>query len=443
MKKQSFRVVQIFVGLVFTTLTQAQNVVTTNEAISLALDNNYGIKIANNIVEEAENNAKILNSGYLPSVTGIAGATYNKDSGRTEFNNDDLEPRIISGAESSRYNASLNLNYTIFDGLGRFYNYKTLKEIYNLTEVQARETIENTIVQLLTVYYDVARRSENFGSLQTTLDISKDRLTRVSYQFDYGQNTKLDILNAEVDVNNDSINLINMRQSLVNAKRDLNFVTGNAIPNLFEVDTDIDFLLSLNKNELMEKLKENNVSLIQVEKNIQINEFTIKANKSGYLPSIGLTGTYGWNESNNNQANIVGFTTNSGVSAGVNLTWNLFDGGGTITRVKNAQIALENQKLQKEQLILSVVRDFENAWDDYQNKLTIFRVQQDNIRTANNNFQRTEEQFKLGQVTSIEFRQAQLNLLSAELNTNQAKYDAKLAEIVVLQLSGELLNSAF
>lgn len=94
-------------------------------------------------------------------------------------------------------------------------------------------------------------------------------------------------------------------------------------------------------------------------------------------------------------------------------------------------------------MILSVVRDFENAWDDYQNKLTIFRVQQDNIRTANNNFQRTEEQFKLGQVTSIEFRQAQLNLLSAELNTNQAKYDAKLAEIVVLQLSGELLNSAF
>lgn len=347
MKKQSFRVVQIFVGLVFTTLTQAQNVVTTNEAISLALSNNYGIKIANNIVEEAENNAKILNSGYLPSVTGIAGATYNKDSGRTEFNNDDLEPRIISGAESSRYNASLNLNYTIFDGLGRFYNYKTLKETYNVTEVQARETIENTIVQLLTVYYDVARRSENFGSLQTTLDISKDRLTRVSYQFDYGQNTKLDILNAEVDVNNDSINLINMRQSLVNAKRDLNFVTGNAIPNLFEVDTDIDFLLSLNKNELMEKLKENNVSLIQVEKNIQINEFTIKANKSGYLPSIGLTGTYGWNESNNNQANIVGFTTNSGVSAGVNLTWNLFDGGGTITRVKNAQIALENQNFRK------------------------------------------------------------------------------------------------
>lgn len=441
MKKQNIRVVQILIVFCCTMFLQAQNVVTTNEAIRLALDNNYGIKIANNIVEEAENNTNILNSGYLPTLTGIAGAVYNKDNLSADFSNGGSTQ--LDDAESSRFNASLNLDFTLFDGLGRHYNYKALKETHNLTELQARETIENTIVQLLTVYYDVARRSENFGSLQTTLNISKDRLTRASYQFEYGQNTKLDVLNAEVDVNNDSINLINMRQSLVNAKRDLNFVTGNAIPNLFEVDTDINFLLSLNKEELLKKLIDNNVSLIQIDKNIKINEFTIKANKSGYLPSIGLTGTYGWNENNNNAASFVTVSTSTGVSAGVNFTWNLFDGGGTITRVKNAQIALENQKLQKEQMILSVQRDFENAWDDYQNKLTIFRVQQDNIRTANNNFQRTEEQFKLGQVTSIEFRQAQLNLLSAELNTNQAKYDAKLAEIVVLQLSGELLNISF
>lgn len=441
MKKQNFKIFQILVGLCLTISIHAQSIVTTDEAITLALENNYGIKIANNIVEEAENNANILNSGYLPSLTGLAGGTYNKDNLSAEFSNGGSTE--LKGAESTRYNASLNLDFTLFDGLGRYYNYKSLKETYNLTELQARETIENTIVQLLTVYYDVARRSENFESLQTTLNISKDRLTRASYQFEYGQNTKLDVLNAEVDVNNDSINVINIRQSLVNAKRDLNFVTGNAIPNLFEVDTNIDFLLALDKNALLERLKENNVSLIQIDKNIQINEFTIKANKSGYLPSIGLTGTYGWNENNNNAASFVTVSTSTGVSAGVNFTWNLFDGGGTITRVKNAQIALENQKLQKEELLLSVVRDFENAWDDYQNKLTIFRVQQDNIRTANNNFQRTEEQFKLGQVTSIEFRQAQLNLLSAELNTNQAKYDAKLAEIVVLQLSGELLNSAF
>ena len=157
-----------------------------------------------------------------------------------------------------------------------------------------------------------------------------------------------------------------------------------------------------------------------------------------------MVGSYGWNESANNSP--LAFTlqsTNAGVSAGLNLSWNLFDGGSTITRVKNAQINLESQQLQKEQLQIEIVRDFNNAWDDYQNKLNIYKIQEANIVTSQNNFDRTEEKFKLGQVNSIEFRQAQLNLLNAELSRNQLKYEAKLAELQLLQLCGELLNINF
>lgn len=424
----------IFIGIV----ANAQKVLSTDETVKLALEHNYGIKIATNTVEISENNKDILNSGFLPTLTGNAGANYNLDNTDAEFSNG--ESASLNGAESSRYNASVNLNFLLFDGLGRHYDYKRLKEEYSLSELQARETIENTITQLLTVYYDVARRTENLKSLKETLDISKDRLIRQEYQFEYGQNTKLDVLNAEVDINNDSINIINVKQSLINSKRDLNFVTGNTIIQEFTVDTTVTFLLQLNKQDLLNKLYKNNVTLIQNEKNIAINEFILKANKSGYLPAIGLSGTYGWNENNNNAASFVAVSSNTGLSAGLNLSWNLFDGGGTITRVKNAQINLENQKLQKELLRLDIERNFNNAWDDYQNKLRIFQVQKTNIETAKNNFSRTQEKFKLGQVTSIEFRQAQFNLLTAELSRNQAKYDAKLAEVFVLQLSGELLN---
>jgi outer membrane protein TolC len=419
----------------------SQQVVKPSKAISLALEHNYGVQIANNTVGIAENNKNVLNTGYLPTLTGNAGATYNLDDTEAEFSNG--ETTTLKGAESSRYNASINLNYILFDGLGRRYDYKRLKEVYRLSELQARETIENTITQLLTVYYDVARRTENLKSLEETLEISKDRLTRQEYQFEYGQNTKLDVLNAEVDINNDSINIINLKQRLINAKRDLNFVTGNSIIQDFEVDTTVTFLLQLNKQELLNKLYKNNVILIQNEKNIAINEFTLKANKSGYLPTIGLSGTYGWNKNNNNAASFVAVSSNSGLSGGLNLSWNIFDGGSTITRVKNAQINLENQKLLKEQLRLDVERIYNNAWDDYQNKLKIYQVQEENIKTASNNFSRTQEKFKLGQVNSIVFRQAQLNLLTSELSRNQAKYDAKLAEVVVLQLSGELLNVQF
>ena len=431
------KIVFVFMSFCMTSIT-AQKLVSISEAIELALENNYGIKIISNNKEIAKNNAGVLNSGYLPTVTSSSGATFNRDNLEAEFANG--ESTALNGAKSSRYNASINLNYTLFDGLGRYYDYKRLKETYKLSELQARETIENTIAQLYVVYYNVAQVTENVAVLEKTLTVSKDRITRANYQFEYGQGTMLNVLNAQVDINNDSINLINAKQQLVNTKRDLNVVLGNVISSEFRVDTTIDFKLDIDQNDLATKVKSNNVNLLQLDKNIMINTFIVKANKSGYLPSLGLTGSYGWNKGNNNAASFVAVSTNTGLSGGLSLSWNLFDGGATATRVTNAKIELENRSLEKESMLIDIERNFNNAWDDYQNKLTIFQVQENNIITSTNNFNRTQEKYKLGQATSIEFRQAQLNLINSELNRNQAKYAAKIAELTVLQLSGELLN---
>jgi outer membrane protein TolC len=433
----------IFLYLLFyvTSIFSQQKILTPGEAVSIALDNNYGIKLANKNLEVAKNNASVLNSGFLPTVTGNAGAGYSIDNTEADFSNGNVT--ILNGAESSRYNASVNLNYVLFDGLGRSYNYKQFKEQYQLSELQVRETIENTIFQLFTIYYNVAQITENTSALEQTLGISNDRLKRAEYQFNYGQSTKLGVLNAEVDINNDSINLINSKQNLKNAKRDLNVVFGNAVTMDFDVDTNISFDALYNKEELFEKAKTRNTALLQIDKNIAISNYGLKSGKSTYLPTVGLTGSYGWNKNNNNAAAFLAVSINTGVSAGLNLSWNLFDGGSTITRVKNAQINLDNQLLQKELLLVNLERDFNNAWDNYQNKFNIYKIREDNIVTSKNNFDRTEEKFKLGQVNSLEFRQAQLNLRNAELTRNEAKYQAKLAELELLQLSGELLNIEF
>nr|WP_179333303.1 TolC family protein [Winogradskyella costae] len=418
---------------------QAQEILTKEDAVSKTLDNNYGVKIAKNAVTVAENNTNILNTGFLPTVTGNAGANYNLDDSEVSFS-DGRADAVLKGAESSNYNASVSLNYTLFDGLGRRYNYKRLKEQYQLTELQARETIEITILQLFSVYYNVAQLSDNLNALEETLNNTKDRLIRAEYQFEYGQNTKLEVLNAEVDINTDSINIINTKQDIKTAKRDLKLVLGEAYSSDFNVETEVEFTLQFQKESLLEKAKSRNVALLQTEKNITISQLDINSGKSGYLPTVGLSGSYGWNRNNNNTASPVLSLIGTGLSAGVNLSWNLFDGGATMTRVKNAKVNLETQKLQKESILLSIERDFNNAWDNYQNKLEIYTIQEKNIITAQNNFDRTQEKFKIGQVNSIEFRQAQVNLLNAELSRNQAKFSAKLSELEVLQISGELLN---
>ncbi|WP_067035544.1 TolC family protein [Allomuricauda sp. CP2A] len=440
--KSIFYTLPLFL-LFFGHAAQAQEeTLSKEEAIDLVLENNLGIQVARNTKRIDENNASILNSGYLPTLT--ANGTGTIDRQNTEGVLANGETRTADGAETRRYNASLNLNYTLFDGLGRYYNYQSFKERSQQSELEVKQTIETTILQLFSVYYEVARLTENTANLEEALEISKDRLTRARYQFEYGQNTGLDVLNAEVDINTDSINLLNSRQQLRNTMRDLNLILNRELSTQFEIDTTVNFVPGLEMENMHNEAKINNVRLQIVEKDINISNYNMKVARSNFLPTIGLTGTYGWNESTNNSPLAFSLqNTSTGVSGAINLSWNLFDGGRAITGAKNAKITYENQELFKKQIELEVERDIRNAWDSYTNALYVLEVQEKNLQTNQNNFNRTDERYQLGQVTSIEFRQAQLNLLNAELAKSQAKYNAKLAELQMLQISGQLLNVDF
>ena len=94
-----------------------QQILSKEEAVKQALENNYGIKISANNVKIADNNQHILNSGFLPSITASGGTTFNIDNSTAEFSNGNTAK--VNGAESSRYNAGVNLNYTLYDGQGR------------------------------------------------------------------------------------------------------------------------------------------------------------------------------------------------------------------------------------------------------------------------------------------------------------------------------------
>ncbi|EDM44968.1 putative outer membrane protein TolC [unidentified eubacterium SCB49] len=422
-------------------LGQTNEVLTKEAAIAQTIQNNFGISIANNNLEIADNNQGILNSGYLPSLTGIAGANYDVQNQDVTFQTGDTN--VVDGAETTRYNASLNLNYTLFDGLGRYWDYKAFQEEYKVSELQVRETIETTILQLFTVYYEIARITENISVLEETYFNTERRLKRAGYAFEYGQNNKLDVLNAEVDLVTDSINLLNARQLLENTKRDLNVISNLDLERDFNVDTTVVFIPQLVLENYIKVADTMNVRVLQAKKNKTISDYDYKSSKSVYLPTVGLTGSYGWDEGKFPSTSFASESISTGLSAGINLSWDLFDGGTGITSVRNAKIAIENQEVLISQIEKEVDRDILNAQGDYLNRLKIYELQAQSVTTATNNFERSNEQYKLGQISSVELRQAQVNLLNTKTNKNLAKYQAKLAELQVLQLAGQLLNVDF
>lgn len=426
----------------------AQELLSKEAALAQTLDSNFGIQMTRNANEIVKNNSEFLNAGFLPNVSVSGGTNYAASDSEIAFPGqvqEDGSPRpnlSLDNQESQRYNAGVNVNYTLFDGLGRKYNYKRLKEQYALSELQLRETIEQTILQLFSVYFDVARLTETTANLEKTLEVSKQRQKRAESAFAFGQSNKLAVLNAQVDVTNDSINLLQIKQELDNAKRDLNLIINQPIETAFEVDTDLTFVPAIQIEQWLETAAQFNVRLLQQERNRQLNAYDLKVSQSGYLPTVGLVGSYGWNLNQSPASAFFPGTNNTTLSLGLgaSISWNLFDGGRTITQVKNAKIAIENQKLQEEETQLTFERDLSNAKQNYQNAINIYTIQQKQVETATYNFERSEAQYRLGSITAIEFRQAQINFRNAQIQRATAKYQAKLAELNLIQISGQLLN---
>lgn len=416
--------------------TSAQQMLTLSDAISETIENNYGIQVARKNMEVAANNASKTAVGFRPTLNATAGSSVNIGGSTQKFGNGN--ENVVSNAVSYGGNAALSGNYTLYDQT-RNVSLDQLKAILNLTDLQLRATIESNLAQLISKYFEVARLNATIKALQESIELSNRRLERVLYQYDYGQGLKIDVLNAEVDVQRDSITFVNTRQLLENSKRDLNVLMGQNIDADYDVDTSVVYL-DLTFEDLRLAMSEDNIEVLLLDKNMHITEFDLKLIEAEKKPRLGASGSYSLSQQFNPPGAFITNSNNRGLNVGLNLNWSLYDGGLRDLREQNAQISLHTLDLQKEGLVLELERDLVNAWGNYQNALFVLRSEQTNLETSQLNFEQTEERFNLGQVSSVEFRQAQLNLINATTSFSNAKYDAKVIESQLLQLAGQLLQ---
>ena len=432
--------INIFVVIFLSTINLvAQNDLTISSAVKKTLENNLDIKISENLEKIAKNNSSILNNNYLPNIQLGSDISSNIQSIEIET------PSGISGTlddtKTDNSSALLSISYNIIDASGRKYNYKKSKELFSKSNLEVKEIIENTMLQLFTVFFEVGRLSDERNILKNALEISKTRYERKLLEFEYGQTNNLEVLNAEVDVNTDSINLLKSSKQLFNAKRDLNLIMNVDLESQFNINTKIEFLSGDEIANIFSNDIYNNTRLLIIEKDVIISNLDKKITKYSYLPTLGLSGTYGWNESiNDNPYAFYNKSVSDGFSAGINIRWDIFRGGKKIIANKNAAINQQNSELNKKKTELDITKELRNAYQTHLNNLFIMEVQNKNLETNKNNFERNLERYKIGQVSSIEFRRAQLNLLNAELSNSSAKYQAKISEAYFLKISGEIIS---
>ncbi len=433
----------LIVLLAFSLLSQktivSQESMSVEDAIAIAMKHNYDIRLATNATLQAENNKSIYNSGFLPSATAAADGRYSSSNATIT---DQLgNEREIPGVETKGYGGSVGINYILFNGGARKYQYDKLKNLYSLSSLQKKTQIENTLIEVYTTFYNVARNQEQLKTVKEAFQISKERLERVTAQQQFGQKTTLDILNARVDANKDSINLINVSVLVENNVRNLNFLLGREIHTSFLAEADVNLTEELSYLELLSQLRENNNELQQWEINQSISRQELKINQAGWLPSVSTNVSYGFNYSDNGPAGFLAEQQTTGINAGINLNWNVFDGGTTRVRVQNAKISMKTQELNQQKVQLNLENQLAKFWAEYTTQKAIIRNEEINVEISNQNFLKSKELFNLGRITSIDFRQAQLNLINTKLNLLNAKYNAKIAELQLKKFAGLLTNN--
>jgi len=422
--------------------TNSQEVLDLKKATAITLENNLNIKISENFEKISDNNTSFLNSGYLPTIS--AGSNFIKSNQNVEIKTPSGLEGTLENIESDSNSANISMNFIIVDGAGRKFNYRKSKELFNKSKLEVVEVIENTIFQLYTVYFEACRLIEEQTIYKNNLDISQSRLDRKRLELEYGQSTSLEVLNAEVDFKNDSINYLNTISNLSNVKRDLNLIMNVDSEKIFELITEVNFLEFKELNDAYSGAKENNTSLKIDDKNVSISKNEVMATKSTYLPTIGLIGSYGWNESiNDNPYAFFNKNINDGFSGGVSLSWDIFNSGRKIIANKNAKIKYENSKIEKERKMNLFFNELNSIYQTHTNNLYIFEVQEKNLETNKLNFDRNLEQYKLGRLSSIQFRDAQLKLQRAELQKNTSKYNTKISELALMKISGQILAKSY
>jgi outer membrane protein len=417
--------------------TVAQEI-TLDEAIDFALKHNYGILQQQNGVEMQENMATRGQAGYLPTVSASGMADYGLDNTRAQFQGNP-EALEVNWAESRTYTASLKADYTLFNGFARKYNYEKLTDNVLLTEADARLQIENVLLQVANAYFNVLRTKENVKVLEKTLEISRERVKYAAYLKELSGGSNLNYLSATVDYNKDSVEFINATKAYNDACLDLNHSMGRSLETSIEINSGFEINRDLNLDTLRAQVFRNNANYNSAKMQEQVSMLDYKITKSAYLPQLNLSASYGYNNSQS-EGGFLAVNQSDGLGVALSLSIPIYNGGKNRIQEQNAAIVVENRQLAIDELKLNLSKTLLKAYTDYTNALQILSLEQENIKTTELNFSYTEELYKSGQATSIDFRQAQNNLLLGRNNLNNLKYNAKLAEIELLRLTGRIIG---
>ena len=417
----------------------AQNSISLEKALAITIKENIDIKIKTTELDQVKNYEKVGVLGVLPIIKVNGAASGNTGSSSIEFATEDFPEINDADSESKSIIGNVEISYSLFGGLASVYTYQKLKKQSDLKSTELLMKIEQVLLNTAKQYYDIAYLQEENKILYELLEVSKERYSRVKIQNEFGNASKLDLLAAEIDLNKDSVTVMNSDYQLKAAKERLNQTLNRDLSTDYAVESYVEINKDLNYSELLDLTNQNNNNILFHQYLIEISRKDKKINNTSIFPSVSVSAQYGYNQNESNTSIILD-QSNTGLTGFVNLSWDIFDAMARKRIAQNTQIEIESNELKLESIKKEIQKEFNVTYQQYENNIKLIEIETRNNEASERFFQRAKNQFFQGQLSRSDFRLAQVDLSISKNRLNQSLFMAKIAELNLYRLSGKIIN---
>jgi outer membrane protein len=418
-------------------MTFAQDTLELSNAIQIGLENNFNIKISEGQKKIASNDNTLGNAGILPTLDLSAAQRYTIENTAQQFISG--VEQNVNDARSNNLTAGAIINWTIFDGTTMFYTKERLEELEKQGIAFNEAVVQNIIALIGKEFYTVALEQIRLELLLENISLSEARMLIAKNKYELGKAAKMEYLQAQVDLNNDKSNYMIQQEQLAASKTALNELLGRDVTIDFYVVFDPELNTELQFEELRTNMQSRNPELLALSYQVNASQLVQKELFGQRLPQLDVNFGYNYARSEA-QAGFLLNRRSSGINYGVSASWNLFNGLNLNRQIQNARITAENTALNYEAIKLSLEKNLYAIFIKYQNNIQLREMEVDNKEVAQENNEIAIERYSVGKSSPLELREAQLNLLQANLRLLNTAYVIKTGEIDLLQIAGLLVR---
>jgi outer membrane protein len=415
--------------LISTNSLLAQNQLTLDQAIKIALQKNTGLISQENELAKGESGVDAAYGNFLPDLNAYGSWDWNRveEAGRTSNVNGANITFPASNSESRSYGVSASSNVVLFDGLSNYANLSRSKNSLEAIKLSIEGKKQEVVFQTINLYYSVVESDQLLKVREEDVKQQQKNLETIEERNRLGSLTKADVYQQQVQLGNAELEVIRASNILETAKSNLLYYLGLDVlekytysesltsKELTILDTDINTDYS-RLNDLVNQALANRKDYLAQKLTLDSFNDNVTIATSGHLPR--LSGNAGYGSFANKVDDI--FKSHN-FSAGLTLSIPIFSGFATQNAIQIAEVDAMNYELQVSDTERLIKQNLQKTFLDLEAAKKALLVTEKNVKAAEENLKIEQEKYNLGAgklldvlIASTGYQNATTNYINAQ-----------------------------